>query len=106
LILAILAAGRVVAVTCGSSAVTLMMTGHQRALMNLTIVTGIASILGGMLMAPRFGGIGVAISTASVAVAQNILLYLLAKRYTGIKTMAELSLRPFLQFLFGRGLQA
>ena len=106
LILAILAAGRVVAVTCGSSAVTLMMTGHQRALMNLTIVTGIASILGGMLMAPRFGGIGVAISTASVAVTQNILLYLLAKRYTGIKTMAELSVRPFLQFLFGRGLQA
>ena len=105
LILTILSAGRVVAVICGSSGVTLMMTGHQRALMNLTILTGIASVLGGIVMAPRFGGVGVAASTASVATVQNILMYVLAKRYTGVRTIAELSVRPFLQFLFGRGLQ-
>lgn len=106
LILAILSAGRVVAVMCGASGLTLMMTGHQRALMNLTILTGIASVVGAILLAPRFGGVGVAVSTASVAAVQNILMYVLARRLTGIRTNAELSARPFLQFLFGRGLRA
>lgn len=104
LILTILSVGRVVAVICGSSGVTLMMTGRQRVLMNLTILTGIASVLGGIVMAPRFGGVGVAAWTASVAAVQNVLMYVLAKRYTGIRTIAELSVRPFRQFLFGRGL--
>ncbi len=101
-ILAVLSAGRVVAVSCGSSGITLMMTGHQRELMTVTIATGICSLAGEVLLAPHFGGLGVACSTAAVAAVQNVAMYYLAKRLTGIRTVAEFSVGPFAEFLFGR----
>jgi O-antigen/teichoic acid export membrane protein len=101
-ILAILSAGRLFAVWAGSSGLTLMMTGHQRAMMYITVLSGLASVGGALLMAPRFGGTGVALTTVGGAVLQNTLQLLLARRLVGIWTQASLSPVRAFRYLFGK----
>jgi O-antigen/teichoic acid export membrane protein len=101
-ILAVLSIARLVAVWTGSCGVVLMMTGHQRAMMYLTIGTGVLSVAGGILVAPHFGGIGVAVATSSAQVLQNVAQLLLAKRLVGVWTQIHLSPRPFIRFFRNR----
>jgi O-antigen/teichoic acid export membrane protein len=98
-ILSILSCGRLIAVWTGSCAVTLIMTGHQRAVMVITISFGLLSVVAGALMAWQFGAIGIAFATAAVAAAQNVFTLLTAKRLVGVWTNAYLSVRPVLEFL-------
>lgn len=101
-ILAILAAGRLLAVWAGSCGVALMMTGHQRAMMGITLISGAVSITGGLLAAPRFGYIGVAVTTSSAQVLQNMLQLLLVRRRLGIWTTIQFSPRALIGFFTGR----
>ncbi len=101
-ILAILSLARLVAVWTGSSGVALMMTGHQRAMMYVTIATGVVSVTGGILAAPHFGGIGVAVATSSAQITQNVVQLFLARRLVGVWTQMHLSPRPFIEFFFKR----
>jgi O-antigen/teichoic acid export membrane protein len=101
-ILAILSAGRLIAVWTGSCGLVLMMTGHQKAMMYITIVWGVTSITAEILVAPHFGGVGVATTTATTAAAQNIVQLILARRLVGVATQAELSPRRLLAFFRGR----
>jgi O-antigen/teichoic acid export membrane protein len=105
-ILAILSVGRLVSVWAGSCGITLMMTGYQRQMMYITILSGVGSVTAGIVAAPHFGATGVAVATASAACVQNLLQLRYARRLTGIRTQAELSLKPFLQFFLGKGLDA
>jgi O-antigen/teichoic acid export membrane protein len=98
-VLAILSAGRLVAVWTGSAGVTLMMTGHQKQMMYITVCSGIASVTAGLLLAPHFGKVGVAIGTASTQAMQNTLQVLTAKRLVGVWTNAHLSPKPLIEFL-------
>jgi O-antigen/teichoic acid export membrane protein len=100
--LAILSAGRLFAVWTGSCGLTLMMTGHQRAMMFITVLSGVLSVGGAIVVAPRFGGPGVAVTTASAAVLQNLLQLLLARRFAGVWTHAYLSPVRALRYLLGR----
>jgi O-antigen/teichoic acid export membrane protein len=102
LVLVLLSIGRLVSVWAGSSGVTLIMSGHQKAMMALTVVTGALSVAGGILLAPRFGGPGVAIATTSMAVVQNLMQVALAKRLVGVWTHIDLSARDLRAFLTGR----
>lgn len=99
MVLAVLSLGRVVTVWTGSSGISLMMTGHQRAVMVVTIAFGLLSIAFGVLGAALFGAIGVATATAGAAALANIAQLLVAKRATGIWTLAYVSPRPLLNFL-------
>lgn len=101
-ILVILSAGRLFAVWAGAAGITLMMTGHQRAMMTITLMTGVLSVTAGILAAPRHGAVGVATATASVAVLQNVLQVVLAKRFVGVWTFVQLSPRRLRDF-FLRG---
>jgi O-antigen/teichoic acid export membrane protein len=101
-ILAILSAGRLVAVWTGSCGLALMMTGHQKQMMYVTVVTGLMSIAAGILVAPEFGGVGVAAATAGMASLQNLLQLFLAKRLVGVSTQADLSPRRLYRFIRGR----
>jgi O-antigen/teichoic acid export membrane protein len=98
-VLAILSTGRLIAVWTGSAGVTLMMTGHQKPMMYITVSSGIASISAGLLLAPHYGKIGVAIGTASTQAMQNVLQVLTAKRLVGVWTNAHLSPKPLIEFL-------
>jgi O-antigen/teichoic acid export membrane protein len=102
-ILTILTVGRLVAVWTGSCGLALMMTGHQKAMMYITVFSGIVSITAGILVAPHFGGVGVAVATATTASMQNLLQLFLAKRLVGVSTQAELSPRTLWRFFVGRG---
>lgn len=100
-VLAVLSLARLVAVWTGSGGVALMMTGHQRAMMYLTVGTGILSMLGGIFAAAQFGSIGVAVATSSAQIVQNLLQLVLAKRLVGVWTHVYVSPRPFIQYFFG-----
>lgn len=95
----VLSLGRLVAVYTGSCAVTLMMTGHQRAVMYITVGFGMASLGAGIALAGPFGGVGVAVATATFASLQNLTTMYAAKRLVGVRTQAYLSLRPLVAFL-------
>lgn len=101
-ILVILSIGRLIAVWSGAAGITLMMTGHQRAMMVITLSTGALSVTAGILAADRYGAVGVAVATASVAVLQNLLQVALARRFVGVWTFVQLSPRKLRDF-FLRG---
>jgi O-antigen/teichoic acid export membrane protein len=98
-ILFVLSCGRLIAVWTGSCAVTLIMTGHQRVVMFITISFGLLSVVAGALLASQFGAIGIAFATSAVAAGQNLFTLLVAKRRVGVWTNAYLSLRPVMEFL-------
>jgi O-antigen/teichoic acid export membrane protein len=98
-ILAILSLGRLALVWTGSSGVALMMTGHHRAMMYITVVSGVLSVGGGILAAASYGALGIAATTAGAAILQNLLQLFLAKRYVGVWTHAYFGPRPLMRFL-------
>jgi O-antigen/teichoic acid export membrane protein len=101
-VLSILSFGRLVSVWAGASGVTLIMTGHQKAMMYLTVTTGTLSVAGGILLAPRFGGTGVATATLVMAIVQNVLQVVIAKRRVGVWTFMEFSPRALREFFARR----
>ena len=97
-ILGVLSLARLVSVWTGSCGVALMMTGHQRAMMYLTIGTGLCSVAMGILLAPHFGAMGVAVATSSAQIIQNLVQLFLAKRLVGVWTCVYLTPKPFIRF--------
>lgn len=84
-----LAIGHVVHVGTGSCGYTLILTGHQRAMMKITLVTGGMTILGILLVVDRYGIAGVAAVAGAGMVAQNIGMLLGARRLVGVWTHAR-----------------
>ncbi|MEO8425325.1 MAG: polysaccharide biosynthesis C-terminal domain-containing protein, partial [Actinomycetota bacterium] len=101
-ILIILSLARLIGIWTGSCSVALMMTGHQRVTMYVALTGGIASVIGGILVAPHLGAVGVAIVTGTAQVVQNLVQLLLARRLVGVWTHIQFSPRPVLEFLSGR----
>ena len=100
-VLAILSVARLVAVCTGSSGATLMMTGHQRTMMSLTIATGVVSLTGEILLAPSYGITGVACATCAAQIMQNLLQLIYARVRVGIWTHAMFSLEPIRELVRG-----
>ena len=97
-VLALLAIGRMIAVWSGASGVTLLMTGHQKAMMTITLCTGAASVAGGVIVAPHFGGVGIASVTMTAAIIQNFLQLALVRRYLHVWSQMETSPRELRRF--------
>jgi len=76
-----------------------MMTGHQRDMMNLSILAAVLGISGELLLVRPFGIVGVATATATAQIIQNALMLTFARRRVGIWTHAEFSLRPVKELL-------
>jgi len=100
-VLAILSVARLVAVCTGSSGATLMMTGHQRTMMVITVTTGVASLTAEILLAPSYGITGVAAATCAAQIVQNVLQLTFARLRVGIWTHARFSLEPVRELLRG-----
>ena len=99
--LAILSVARLYAVATGNSGALLMMTGYQKTMMRITAISAVYAVTTELLLAPRFGLVGVAVGTATAQILQNTLQLVFGKLRVGIWTHAELSLRPLLD-LIGR----
>ena len=102
-ILVVLSIGRLVAVWAGSAGVTLMMTGHQRAMMVTTLGSAAFSVGAGIAGAAMYGAIGVAVATASAQILQNTLQLTLVHRRLGMWTMIHLSPRELMRYLRPHG---
>jgi O-antigen/teichoic acid export membrane protein len=102
-ILVVLSLGRLVAVWAGSAGVTLMMTGHQRAMMVTTLASAGVSVGAGIAGGALYGAIGVAVATASAQVLQNTMQLILVHQRLGVWTMIHLSPRELYRYLRPHG---
>jgi O-antigen/teichoic acid export membrane protein len=100
-ILIIMSISRLIAVWTGSCGIALMMTGHQKDMMRITLSSAALSVGGGLALAPHFGTIGVAVATASAQVFQNVVQLFTAHRRLGIWTYVSFS-PEILRDLIGR----
>lgn len=98
-ILAILSLGRLALVWTGSSGLALLMTGHHRPMMYITVTSAVLSVGGGIVAAASFGAVGIAATTAGGAILQNLLQLVMAKRYVDVWTHAYFGPRPLVRFL-------
>lgn len=87
-ILAILSFGQCANVFAGSCGYVLIMTGHHGSLMKAALAGGALSVFGGLLLAERFGALGVATAAAGGVVFQNLLILWMVRRHCGIWTHA------------------
>lgn len=91
-VLLVLGIGQAVNVMTGSCVTLLSMTGHQKALMMLTILMGCITFVASVLAVQWYGVLGVAVAAASGLVLRNIGTLFLAYKLTGIWTHASLAL--------------
>ncbi len=78
-------------VLTGPCGLVLVMTGHQVTMMVLAAFAAALSVGADLWAAPRFGAMGVAVATGSAQVLTNVLGLVLAKRLTGVWTLARFS---------------
>ena len=91
-VLAILSLAQVVFVVTGPCGGALAMMDRQRVAFALALASAAASVGGDVFAAPRWGGTGVAVATSSALAASNVVTALVAKRLTGISTVARFGL--------------
>jgi O-antigen/teichoic acid export membrane protein len=101
-LLGLLSIGYLVNVWTGSCGVTLSMTGHQTVLMRITLVSGIISVGGSLLVVNRFGTIGVATVVGATAVLQNLWMWGAARYHAGIWTHATIPSREEIRSVLSR----
>jgi O-antigen/teichoic acid export membrane protein len=102
MVLVLLSAGRFAAVWAGSCGAVLQFTGHQRSMLQVSLLTSPLFIIGALLVVREYGPIGVASMTAAITVLQNVALVLVAKRKTGMWTHVSLSLSSLRKGLSNR----
>jgi O-antigen/teichoic acid export membrane protein len=89
-VLAALVAGYWVNALSGSCGEVLMMTGHQRAMMLITLVSIVLLTVACLLVVDEYGVRGVAAATGVTFAVQNLLMVLAARRACGVWTHADL----------------
>lgn len=88
LILLILGAGQLVSSWAGVASQMLMMTGHQLQVMYITLAVTVVTIVTATLVGADAGVIGVAYCFSGGLILQNVMMAVMAKRVTGVETMA------------------
>ena len=90
LVLGILAVSQFIGVAGGSCGVTLIMTGHQKSLMKITIISALLAVSTTFLGARLYGMVGIACAMVLTVFAQNILMVQKVKKLVGIWTHLRL----------------
>ncbi len=96
-ILLLLSLGKLVAVCTGSCGQALMMTGHQKTMMLLTLVSGCFIVIFSVVFVQSYGAVGVAAVAMMGIIIQNAAMLIMAKKKIGIWT--HIILRPKLSTL-------
>ena len=91
LILALLSIAQLVNVWTGSGSIALSYTGHQTAMMALTVGGGLATVLAGLAVVGPYGVNGVTVAVAVGIVGYNLALWFATKRKTGMMTQVTFS---------------
>jgi O-antigen/teichoic acid export membrane protein len=88
-LLLVLSLGQLVNILCGCAGYTLMMTGRQREMMWITIISGLMVVLGGLIAVHRVGAFGLACVSAFCLAAQSVGMWLCVRRTLGLWTHAS-----------------
>lgn len=91
-VLVVLSLAQLIYVLTGPFDLALQMMGRQRVAFSIALVTAATSMGADVFAASRWGAVGVAVATGLVMVLNNLFTMVLAKRLTGILTLA--SFRP------------
>ncbi len=86
-LLVILAVGQLVNVLTGSVSFLLSMTGHERDLRNVVLISGPLAIAAALILTPFFGVTGAAIATALAVATHNLLAVYRVKQRLGFSTL-------------------
>ncbi|MGB5540793.1 MAG: oligosaccharide flippase family protein, partial [Gammaproteobacteria bacterium] len=86
LILVVLGIGQLFNVISGPCGMVLLMTGHQRSMMVISVLTSLLAIVASIYAVIHVGVLGVAAVFSAALIVQNILMMHFAGKYTGIKT--------------------
>lgn len=87
-LLQILAVGQFINAMTGSVGFLLMMSGHERDMRNVTVLSGTSAILLTWLLTFQFGVVGAAVGTAIAVATQNLLAVYFVKKRLGFNTLA------------------
>jgi O-antigen/teichoic acid export membrane protein len=90
-ILALLSIAQLVNVWSGAGTITLSYTGHQAAIMTLTVAGGLVTVLAGLAVVGSYGAEGVAGAVAAGIAGYNLALWFVTKLKTGMWTHVSLS---------------
>lgn len=89
-ILALLSIAQLINVWSGGASITMSLTGHQAAMLTLTVAGGLTTVVAALGVVGSYGGNGVAVATAAGIAAYNLALLLVTKRKTGMWTHVSL----------------
>jgi O-antigen/teichoic acid export membrane protein len=98
----VLSVGRLVHVWSGSTQTTLSMTGHQKALMRITVVNSLVTVTALYFAVRSFGMTGAAVAMSAGVVFQNVSMWIAARKLTGMWTHAGIPTRDELAELLLR----
>ena len=90
-VLLILSVGQLVNIAGGSCAYVLMMTGHQREMMWITLIAGIGTVVLGFALVSSYGALGVATGSALGLMFQTIAMWLCTRLRLGIWTHCSMA---------------
>jgi O-antigen/teichoic acid export membrane protein len=99
IVLVLLSAAKLMAVWAGSCGLVLQFTGHQRSMLQVSLLTSPLFFVVAILAAQRYGPVGVACAAGATTALQNVIMVLQAKRKTGMWTQVMFSLAPFRKVL-------
>ena len=88
ILLQILAVGQFINAMTGSVGFLLMMSGHERDMRNVTLVSGSLALLLAWFLTAQFNIVGAAIGTAIAVATQNLLAVYFVKKRLGFNTLA------------------
>ena len=89
-VLRILSFGQLVSVALGAVGYLLIMTGHERLMKNITIMSALLNLIGNLILVPFYGAEGAAVSTAFSLAFMSLLSYILVIRRLNINTLGYL----------------
>lgn len=88
-VLVVLALGQLAVVALGPAGLTLTMTGRQKILLTVTLASTAVLVLGGVVLIPAIGPIGMAVTSAVVTTGASALAAVMAARSAGVRTHAS-----------------
>jgi O-antigen/teichoic acid export membrane protein len=87
LLLQILVIGQFINVVTGSVGYLLNMTGHEKDMRNVVMLSGLLAIILGGVLTPLYGTMGAAVATAIAVASQNLLAVVIVKKRLGFYTI-------------------
>lgn len=87
-VLRILTIGQLVNVGTGSVGYLLMMTGYERLLRNIAMLSAAANVVGMVILVPAYGAVGAALSMASCVAFMKLACWLMVRKRLKINTLA------------------